>query len=432
MSFLDNLRQIQAGVSGQFVNPNAGLALASVAGAESGGNPTIVNSIGASGLFQYYDPSRLAAFNAAGGIGLSPLQQGNFAANEINSGAFPGVASVLNDPNATVPQMQGVLITQFENPGGSLANPSSPAGGDFVRAGNYSNLLGSPAGGDGTNIAPLSDANGPVLGTGGGQGGFGPGYVYNPSLTSNAVNPTQSIDPSLPNYQAGGSGGLSSGPSTWNNGTYMNYSDPNAVGYAFQGGGNTPTPGIGGDLGAASGAGAFGSQPGSPYGAGMTSPYGAGASASSFPPGSAANPTGGAAPSLGPSDFPQSQSPLSTQPPTDPSNIAGMQNPAISMAPAPGTTNAADYAATLSGLWEQKGVEAVTKAGDTVAQATAKAAETQAKALTDTGTALDTTNTNLVASFFSAGTDWLVRGGIIFFGLIFLAGGVWFFSRQEA
>jgi hypothetical protein len=111
-------------------------------------------------------------------------------------------------------------------------------------------------------------------------------------------------------------------------------------------------------------------------------------------------------------------------------DIASAQNPATSMAPTPGGASSSNQ--ILSGDWGSMGVTAVTTGADTQATAAAKAAQTVAQATTNAANSTDTTNTNLVQSTLAAGSTWLAQAGVIFFGLVFLAGGVWFFSRQEA
>lgn len=116
----------------------------------------------------------------------------------------------------------------------------------------------------------------------------------------------------------------------------------------------------------------------------------------------------------------------------DTSNIAAMNNPSQSMASVPGTTNSSQFGQTLSGMWEAMGVTATSEGDLGIAKASAQAGQTVSTGINQAATAVDTTNTGLLQSVFTAGSGWLAQGGIILFGLIFLAGGVWFFSRQEA
>jgi len=169
-------------------NPFAGQALASVAYPEGSGpggsiwslaaNPYAHNaSSGATGEFQWVGP-RNAAASQAGVIGpfnggynywnpqslsgaypsgsgftpqqmqalfgdnVSPYNQALFAANEINSGGYPSVYGALNNPNATMSQMQKAIISGFEVPNPPPLSPTSFAPGTP----NYGDLQGAQQG----------------------------------------------------------------------------------------------------------------------------------------------------------------------------------------------------------------------------------------------------------------------------------------------
>jgi hypothetical protein len=111
---------------------------------------------------------------------------------------------------------------------------------------------------------------------------------------------------------------------------------------------------------------------------------------------------------------------------------AGMANPPAPMQSVPGTSDSQTYMNQLQGMWETSGVAAVTQAANTGASATAAAATaTNQQNAADTG-ALVGSNASIATAAMSAVTGWLTQGSVILFGLIFIAGGVWFFSRQEA
>jgi len=121
-----------------FANPNAGQAIASVAGAESGGYGGRIQGQGIGsdfsglpnmgigsgsgiGLFQDTTTSRQAgmvdALGQAAPASLSGVQsQGAFAISEIEGGGYNPTLNVLNDPNASMSDMQSVLTTNFEKP----------------------------------------------------------------------------------------------------------------------------------------------------------------------------------------------------------------------------------------------------------------------------------------------------------------------------
>lgn len=106
-------------------------------------------------------------------------------------------------------------------------------------------------------------------------------------------------------------------------------------------------------------------------------------------------------------------------------------NPPQAMASVPGTTNSAGFASTLSGMWEALGVTAVTTAANTQANAlTAATAAQNATAVADTGTLTGTIASAFNATFSNV-SNLFVRGGVLLFGAIFLAAGLWFLARQQ-
>jgi len=121
---------------GNFVNPHAADALASVSSAETGGDPYAANKAGsgAIGGFQWLGP-RKKEFIQSGQY--DPPGQAQFAMKELSSGRYPRSWSKLNDPNASVDDIRATLIDEFEAPGGSAARGYGPAGGDMARARAY-------------------------------------------------------------------------------------------------------------------------------------------------------------------------------------------------------------------------------------------------------------------------------------------------------
>ena len=86
----------------------------------------------------------------------------------------------------------------------------------------------------------------------------------------------------------------------------------------------------------------------------------------------------------------------------------------------------------LSGMWEPMGVTAVTAAAKTQADAVKKASEaaTKASAASDKQNQADTqqqttTASNIFSAFFSNIYDMFVRGGVLVFGLVLVAGALY-------
>jgi hypothetical protein len=113
-----------------------------------------------------------------------------------------------------------------------------------------------------------------------------------------------------------------------------------------------------------------------------------------------------------------------------------LSNPSQPMTSAPGTTGSQGYSQTnpltnnavLSDIYTL-GIPQQIAAASTAATQASQATNQQNAA--DTGT-LSGTLASSVNAALASGTSLFVRAGILLFGLIFLAGGVWFFSRQEA
>ena len=161
---------------GNFANPNAGLAMAGVAGAESSGNPFAVNSIGASGMNQWLNtPGSSRGTNASnllggssssegyykdaqgnwqfggGGSGgnslySSPEMQGALAAGEMMGGGSSLGANTFNNPNASLTQLRQAGVGQFE---GLQGDPNQMAA-DMKNSAAYAT---SPLGAAIANIA---------------------------------------------------------------------------------------------------------------------------------------------------------------------------------------------------------------------------------------------------------------------------------------
>ncbi len=136
--------------TGLFRNPYAGQALASVGGAESGGYTSNPNPrSGANGMYQWLNtPGSPRLSNAQSMLGKAwddPQAQSAVAIGEIMGGKYPGVNSVMNNPRASLGQMQSALINQFEAPGGYATNSGGygPAGGDMARAQGFASQLES-------------------------------------------------------------------------------------------------------------------------------------------------------------------------------------------------------------------------------------------------------------------------------------------------
>lgn len=83
------------------------------------------------------------------------------------------------------------------------------------------------------------------------------------------------------------------------------------------------------------------------------------------------------------------------------------------------------------GDWESTGATAVKSAGATVAAADTAAANTISGGVQTASSNLTTTGTTWLDAIFTNASDYFVRGGVLLFGLIFLAGGVYFFSRTS-
>lgn len=111
---------------------------------------------------------------------------------------------------------------------------------------------------------------------------------------------------------------------------------------------------------------------------------------------------------------------------------AGYTNPAQPMASVPGTTSSTTYAGLLSGPWEAMGVTATSQGDSQIASAAQAAGATQAAATTSAAQLAAAQSAATTGTWTAAITDWFVRGGVLFLGLVFLAGGVFWFTRQEA
>jgi len=152
MANLSVLNQIKNYVdqNAGFTNPNAGTALAAVAGAESGGNPSAINpSSGAVGLFQDLGARKdnLLSFLQSGGSDLSGVEgQTQNAINELHSGQYAPSLSILNDPNASLSDTEKALIQNFERP------DAAGAAQDFAQA----SALNSQISGDGSGALTQS------------------------------------------------------------------------------------------------------------------------------------------------------------------------------------------------------------------------------------------------------------------------------------
>ena len=89
-------------------------------------------------------------------------------------------------------------------------------------------------------------------------------------------------------------------------------------------------------------------------------------------------------------------------------------------------------AAGVAGTWEIAGPAAVTTSATGIDKALSGAASTIASSQATTLAGATTTGTDWLNEIFSNAKDMFVRFGLVLFGLILLAGGVFWFTRQEA
>lgn len=153
--FLQNLAAIRDQFNAYgFANPNAGLAAASVAGAESvGGNPYAQNpGSGALGLFQDMGTRQTQMLQAVGGDLSNVAGQTGYAIQELTTvPTYAKTLNAFNDPSASLSDLQSTFITNFEAPGGTVDQIGSGAQADFAAAQGYAQQI--------SGIAPSGDAN---------------------------------------------------------------------------------------------------------------------------------------------------------------------------------------------------------------------------------------------------------------------------------
>jgi hypothetical protein len=377
--------------TGLFANPNAGAAIASVAGAESGGfgGQTQGTPLGSSnfaisgynpgstgiGLFQDTLPSRqtgmIGALGSAAPGSLTGVQsQGAYAIDEImgGTGGIKGgstVLNTLNDPNASMSQMQGVLTNDFENP----ANPA----GDIGRSATLGN-----------QIDPV---NGPLM--------AGDTNYYNPSGYEGA------------GYSGSGQGSIGytgEGNDALNNPTGDHATDPNSNmfdSYSGFGAGNSTN--TGGLTAPALDGGAGGS-----FAAGNPLGYGASGATDAAPvtPSATAAPSGGGTPATG--------------------------TPGISGAGAgAGGTASAPTAKDTGGGGNP--VDVVSNAPEiSAANAIAKAATGVGSSITGAEGNAAVAGTTWLGNIFAAGTDIFARSTFVLLGLVILGGaGLFFYIESQ-
>ena len=112
--------------------------------------------------------------------------------------------------------------------------------------------------------------------------------------------------------------------------------------------------------------------------------------------------------------------------------IGGSATPGANASIAPAGASTAIGAAGVAGTWEIAGPAAVTSSATGIDKALSGAASTIANSQATTLAGATTTGTDWLNEIFSNAKDMFVRFGLVLFGLILLAGGVFWFTRQEA
>lgn len=424
---ISNLQEIESYVNsyGGFANPNAGVAIASVAGAESQGNPTIVNSIGATGLFQDLGSrsTNLTNFLSASGEPLSSVDgQTENAIGEIYDGGYPTTMQDLQTPGTSVQQIQQDFIHEFENPGpagevvdqgnateyasilnanpgepsvtGSLADPgSSPLTySDISPFSDSSSAYTSTAGGNtdsSGNILDESVADDNMAAQNAGNYSIGSNSIYEPDAASSAfdnsqVSSTFNTNPLSGSMITDGTSGVV--------GNIGNNPDPNLSDYISATGGTVPDYSIGTTDTSAQLA-------TNPFSDGETPVTGDQTAASGVSVSLAYdNPTDVATGVANSTAAPASATP--------------------SLSTAVGT--GADVPTAINSQTTGQTADA-----NAIAKATTSAANTQAGATTAAANSTNTTDTGIVASIEGWFGGLFVRGGLILLGLVFVGVGLY-------